>query len=84
MNWKAGDVAIVDNAANCEHAHWQGATITLGHFCGKHPNRLGMQGSDWWQCDGFCVREIVLRKPYDGHETCSWEDVVWCPAETVT
>ena len=78
MSWKAGDVAIIDVAdSRKDLANLQGQKVRLVKFLGPmepYPHK------DYWALEGACfAREACLRKPYDGHDKCSWEDCIWEP-----
>jgi len=82
MNWKVGDIAIIANDAYT-HKEWtKGRECILisheGQICGDNSpmdNAWKIQ-IDYWV---GLAEEHVLRKPYDGHEPCSWEKCVWEP-----
>ena len=87
--WKSGDVAIIASGG----IKWLGQnhdneTCTLIEFIGEHSSSSdGWVIHDAWKVNGenitFWVNEKFLRKPYDGHELCSWEDCVFQPKELV-
>ena len=84
MNWKPGDLAIIDENANSDVASrcFLGSTVTLIKFVGLAPDNGAY--TDMWEIssdkpNGTFASESILRKPYDGHESCSWEDCIWKP-----
>ena len=96
MNWKAGDVAIIKTGISCAPGYekYCGSECELMAYVGDQEPTEIIDGTTWSVQDAWHVlcgsdqiavsADALLRKPYDGHKTCSWEDVVWCPAETVT
>ncbi len=73
-----GDVAIVQTSSSQkDFAGLNGKQVTLVKFLGA---TYGQDAVDYWEVDDECfVREVCLRKPYDGHDKCSWESCIWEP-----
>ena len=85
MNWKPGDIAIVVGNVVSPDKNGMSCTVTSSEFIAQDNDGLNKSAVSISGIPGFHMAfTTVLRKPpYDGHEPCSWEDVVWCPAETV-
>jgi len=89
MNWKAGDAAIIADsaiAAQDTAKKYIGCHCTLIEFegsvvGGEHGKNFSATRCWRAESDGQIIwaDESVLRKPYDGHDKCSWQDCVWEP-----
>ena len=85
MSWKAGDKAILADVGSKPFCNgggnaqsWEGAECTLIEYLGDSKYPDGIMKDAWVvQADRILwAAELCLRKPYDGHEPCSWEDML--------
>ena len=83
MNWQAGDLALIIDAAPLHVESLVGKTGVLVVFFGDYVNEQNTLIKDAWRVNvaGFdwIVSENCLRKPYDGHNLAHWKDCVWQP-----
>ena len=92
--WNPGDRAILadlgsrplDNGTSFPQ-FWEGAECSLLEYMGDRKYHDGVMKDAWRvQADRILfVAEPCLRKPYDGHEPCTWEDMkdIFQPKELV-
>ncbi len=80
MSWKAGDMALIEGCKT--HPYWNGKIVTVLSFPYEEMStRFGSMQTyvDIDAVEGANANICILRKPYDGHDKCSWSDVVWEP-----
>ena len=90
MNWKPGDLALIECSSSLKDTlNIHGKTVTLIKYIGNGTviGEVKMTASDLWHIDcgqgnQTYGRESTFRKPYDGHDKCSWEDCIWEPDRT--
>ena len=89
MNWQPGDAALIVVEPQYDMADVDGKICVLIEYMGDGWYKDRVKGA--WSVDAgghrCAVAEECLRKPYDGHEPCTWASVQivtgWAPKELV-
>ena len=88
MSWQPGDVGIIDGSVT--HPQWNGATVKVLSYPYEEMSIHSKTRQTYVDIDALPRANAnirILRKPYNGHDKCSWEDVKkvcdWMPDEVV-
>ena len=82
MNWKPGDIAIIGASAgiNPLYRYAVGSECLLIKYLGDRIDADGKDVPNAWKIEiagmPWYAAQSVLRKPYDGHKPCEWEDCI--------